>query len=122
MVLDVTPYLLGARVFHAACETDRVWVAELARYTADSPVLGNNLFASADGKSFSQLRVMDRQDACIQTETPGLGWALTVYDQTDLHLFLGKTENPHSAVRFSLQRIPAGDLLSAAVFYGLPIR
>lgn len=120
MALDVSSHLLGARVFHAACETDRVWIVELARYTADYPVLGNNLFASADGKSFSQLRVLDRQEACIQSETPGLGWALTVYDETNLHLYVGKPESPNSAVHFLLRRIVARDLLSAAVFYGLP--
>ena len=118
--VDVEPHFVGARVFHAAGETDGLWLAELARFTADSQVLGHNLFVSADGKVFSQLKVTDRQEACILTETPGLGWALTVYDDTNLHLFVGKPENPRSAVRFGLQRIPARDLLGAAVFYGLP--
>lgn len=119
--LDVAAYLPGARVYHAACENDRIWLAELTRLIGGNlPPLGHNLFVSGNGVIFRQLQVIDRQEGCILTETPGLGWALAVYDERDLQLFLGKSEDSQEAVRFSLQRMPVRGFLSAATFYGLP--
>jgi hypothetical protein len=117
--LDLEVHLSGARLFHAGDASEEVWLADLAR-PPDQP-LHRNLFLSMDGRIFRQLAVTVRQEGCTMTDTPGLGWALAVYDERDIHLFVGKPRAPASAVRFSLGRIPVGSVLSQAVFYGLPV-
>jgi hypothetical protein len=115
--LDLADHLRGARLFHAGDASEQVWLADIARLTPEAP-LNHNLFLSADGRIFRQLAVTDRGEGVTMTDTPGLGWALAVYDERDIHLFVGRPRTPASAVRFSLGRIPSGNVLSEAVFLG----
>jgi SAM-dependent methyltransferase len=106
---DLGPYLDGARLFHAAADGERIWLADFS----------DNLFLSPDGRAFHELRVVERNDACILTDTPGFVPALAAYHERGVLLFLSAPGSPLEMRRVFLERIPAGTLLREAAFFAL---